>query len=255
MGTSLLVFCDAATREKSSHQVYVKNPQSDGSESGLPGLIRWDQRCGWALLKFCTGIFPWLDRVRVCMVFVFVGTVCMCGNGPWSDLLINGQCVYVWKRSWSCFHANELQQMGERRMDQQRTNTPAVIQLKRPTDPLVKCFRLHRNTRRHCDGSNCWFEIESSVAQEVMSSIGKYEGKQDTLVYKWQIARLFYSGRNHLLVVLQFADWSTSHELIIFRHIGKSITGNHILVHLNLNCCRCNWWNVSLLEERSILDS
>lgn len=125
----------------------------DRSESGLPGLIRWDQRCGWARLKFALGYFrDWTVCACVCMVFVFIATLCMCGNGPWSDLLINGQCVYVWKRSWSCFHANELQQMGERRMDQQRTNTPAVVQLKRPTDPLVKCDRLHTNIRRCCDG-------------------------------------------------------------------------------------------------------
>lgn len=66
--------------------------------------------------------------------------------------------------------------MGERRMDQQRTNTPAVVQLKRPTDPLVKCDRLHTNIRRYCDGSNCWFEIESSDAQEGEMSMGN-EGK------------------------------------------------------------------------------
>lgn len=71
MGTSLLVFCDGATREQSSLKVYITHsdvPKGgfDESESGLPGLIRRDQRCGWALLKFdrtvigpCACVFVW----------------------------------------------------------------------------------------------------------------------------------------------------------------------------------------------------
>lgn len=96
----------------------------DRQKSRSSGLIHWGERSGCYLVKCVSRCFCDYAVVSVSMVIVFIRVVCMCGNGAWSDLLINGQCVYVWKRSWSCFHANEEQQMGERSNNEQTHQQP-----------------------------------------------------------------------------------------------------------------------------------
>lgn len=102
MGTSLLVFTDGATREQSSFKAksqlrhHYRSPDLMDKKIWIAKADPLRREVWSRATKVCSGMFSVTGCcVCVCMLFVFMCVVCMCGNGPWSDLLINGQCVYV----------------------------------------------------------------------------------------------------------------------------------------------------------------